>query len=113
MADLTSAQISTLRRRTGDTNTKAPDLEDSDMQALYTLAVDDLDLTTVYILRERLGMSVKWTDHSGETRSESRSQRWEHIKQLLEYWEEKLGLSGGGIFAGTIDLGLDEDEAIS
>jgi hypothetical protein len=110
MADLTATQISTLRRRTGDTNAKAPDLEDSDIQALYAEAEDDLDLTTVYILRERYGMSLRWTDHSGETRSESRSQRRLAIKEALDYWEERTGLKGGAIRVGALNLDLDYDE---
>lgn len=113
MATLTATELKRLRSMTGDT-TQPYDVSDLEMNDEYTNAESDFDTAIVYVLRIRLGKAIKFVDRSTSTAetggSVANNQRWEHIKQLLEYWEQKTGLSGGGIFAGTMDLGLDEDE---
>src|SRR3972149_5443437 len=112
MAALTPAQLVKLRQQIGDPDeNQYGHLEDLEIQEEYDEAVSDMDTAVVFCLRRRLGLAAKWTDRSGEVNSETRSQRWEHLLKLLDYWEQKTGLSGGAIFAGTMDLGLDEDEA--
>lgn len=111
MATLNTADEEWLRDITGNTDSDQPDqLTQSQLNAEYTRAGGDLEVTVVYVLRRLLGLARKWTDHSGETRSESRSQRWEHLKELLEIWERKTGLAGGRLSIGMMNLGLDEVE---
>lgn len=121
MADLTAVELARLRSLTGDTNANQYDLDDQDIQDEYDAALVDytsatvptaFNVTIVYVLRRRLGLAIKWTDRSGENNSETRSQRWEHLKYLLDYYEKKFGLAGSGALleTGTLDLGLDEED---
>lgn len=121
MADLTPQELARLRSLTGDTNAKLYDLTDQEMQEEYDAAQVDytassipsaFNVTIVYVLRRRLGEAIKWTDRSGENNSESRSQRWDHLVKLLDYYEKKFGLFGSGavLETGTLDLGLDAEE---
>lgn len=112
MTTLTAAQLARLKDLTGNTSPDQPDqLSEAELQAEYDEAEADFDTTVVYVLRRRLGLAAKWSDRSGETNSDTRSQRWEHLKALLAYWEERTGLKGATMKVGALNLGLDEIEA--
>lgn len=110
---LSDAQGAELRDRIGDTDTTSPDLSDSVLDNLYTSAVSDLDLATVYAIRRRLGIlanSVDVTD-SNHLITERRKQRFDNLKSLLDLWEGIAGVGEGELQMGSIDLNLDTDAA--
>lgn len=110
---LTATQLQRLRHLTGGIVAEAERdyLTDTELQAEYTEAGGDFQLTIVYVLRLRIGMTAPFIDKSFgiEAGSEQLSQRHTHMKGLLAYWEGVLGLSGTPLTVGTLDLGLDTD----
>lgn len=108
---LTAAQGARLRNRIGDTVSGDYKLSDTELDTIYTEQGSDLDLSTVAALQELLGiyaMSVDVSDPQGDV-SEMRSQRYEALEKLLEYWESKTGTSGSALSVGLIDYNIDTD----
>ena len=114
MTTLTITEIARLRKLTGDNDPDDYDLADSELQAEYDDAESDFNLTIVNVLRQRLSLRLARIDTSfsdGQgTSSESRSQEVAAIERLLAYWEAKVGVSGGVLYAGTLSLGLDQED---
>lgn len=108
---LTDAQLMRLRMMTGGIRklNEADYIEDDTLQSLYADADNDFDTTVVYTLRLRVGMTVADVQRNVDLNGESMQQRHEHLRDLLKYWEEKLGLTGGGLTVSAIDLNLDTD----
>jgi hypothetical protein len=110
---LSATQLTRLRHLTGGVveTSEADYLTDTQLQAEYTEANEDFDTTIVYVLRLRVGMSVRWTDRSynSEQTSENLSQRHRHLKDLLALWEARTGLAGGTLSVATLDLDIDTD----
>lgn len=120
MTALTIAQIARLRKLTGDTDSDAYDLEDSELQDEYDDNGGDFNLTIVSVLRQRLALHLgrydtSFSDGQG-TSSESRSQEVAAIERLLAYWEGRTGVAGGlsgTLQSGVITLGLDQDDEVT
>jgi hypothetical protein len=117
MATLTPSDIDYIRMMSGDDCGSPEDYEvsDSRLQKLHdyglTLAscacTDSLDLTVVLVLRVRVARAAKLFDEDGEGGARSVSQKRTHLKEDLERWETKCGLSGGVVTIGTLSMGLD------
>jgi hypothetical protein len=63
-------------------------------------------------LRRRLGLAVRDVDLSGEFGNAQHDQKFQHLKDMLAYWEGRTGLGsgvGGGII-GSMLMGLHLDE---
>ena len=68
----------------------------------------------MYALQELIGIYAMQPDLGGSTQyNEQRSQRYEHLKELLAYWSERAGQDGKGISLGTLDTGLDYESTWS
>lgn len=103
----------TIRRRTGDA---APpyDLEDEDIDAIYSDPAQgnsSLDRTTVYVLRERLGIATNAVAISNPTGGITRNQKFDQIERLLNKWMELTGIwlddfSGSGFAEWSLNSGL-------
>lgn len=118
MPILTPDQITDFRQMAGDECT-VEDITDTQIQVLYDKAYAKSDdeeiveaLTMVYILRRLIGKSRKDVDKSGEMNAynERGSQYFEHLKELLEYWERVAGIGGGSLTVGSLELGIDYTE---
>jgi len=113
MADLTAPQILTIRRRIGDNktdNSSAYELSDATIEAIFddaTMGDSDMLKTTVWCLRERLGMAVNGVALSGELGNASHNQKFEQIERLLAFWEDRAGMTGGAISTGSLALRID------
>jgi hypothetical protein len=113
---LTADQKTDLRQLTGMECTPY-DIADTVVQTLYdrayALGEDTLTteaITVVSILERLWGQARIKVDQNGELQTEMRSQYFLNIEKMLKRWEAKAGMSGGIISAGTISLGLDQDE---
>ena len=118
MPTLTADQLADIRLVTGSNDTITV-ITDVMIQAQYDLAYTGapdsdfiLPYTYVYVLRRLWGYQRtrvdRTTDHGDR---QTRQQVLDNTKALLDYWEGQAGLSGGGILsAGSISLGLDQDE---
>lgn len=108
---LSATELTRLRMLTGGViATNEPDyLTDDQLQAEYTEADSDFDITIVYVLRLRCAMLSVLIDGTGEYMVERRSQRREAVCSLLETWERRTGLSAGVIETGNLDMNLDTD----
>lgn len=101
--------LATIRRRTGD-KTAPQDLTDAEIDAIYTdvdLGNSDLDRTTFYVVRERLGVAVNSTAISNPTGGITRNQKFEQLERLLKYWGGVAGLGGEDLSVGVLSLGID------
>ena len=107
---LTAAQGATLRNRIGDTDTAAPKLSDTVLDAAYTAAGLDLACATVAALEELVGIYSMQTNIGGATQvGEMRNQRVTELQKRLDYWNDRCATSGGVISVGSLDLNLDTD----
>ena len=117
---LTAAELAYYRDLIGDVDVGNFDLDNPSIQAAYDRAYafddDDADMTEartmVYLLRRLLGRARKKIDARGDAESESFGQLFDHIKDMLDEWEGRAGMSGsiGGIGVGSLDLNLSCDE---
>lgn len=86
--------LAAVRRRTGDHS--APyDLTDGDINAIYiNVAQGNLDLnrTTYFVLRERLGIATNAVAISNPMGGITRNQKFEQIWRLLQYWSGITGI---------------------
>lgn len=95
---LTAAQKADLRDRVGDDVTDSDSkylISDARLDEQYTAAGEDLDLTTVYVLRLMYGkMRRKIAQSTDIGTTEQLQQLFEHTKALLDYWERIAGVGG-------------------
>ena len=109
MTTISADQLAQVRAQSGDT-TATYDVSDLEVQRLFTLAADDLDLTTVYVLRQRLGKAVDEIAVSSiDGMSRQGNQKYDQIERLLKYWEDKAGVAGSKLSCSTFDLNIDAD----
>jgi hypothetical protein len=115
VADISAADIATVRRRTGD-NSDEPDLDDAAINAIYistSLGQNDLNRTTYFAVLELYGLASVLVDKSSEVDNLSlrHSQKFDHLEKLLKLYGDMTGLSASaGITAGVIDLNIDSTE---
>lgn len=119
MPTLTASQIDDFRAMCGVLFSTETEITDPKIQAFYDRAVAfgyDTDLTeartNVYILRYLRGQARVKIDVGGQQdRTESRSQLFKNLTDLLEYWEGLAGMEGGGVIGvGTLNLNIDYTE---
>jgi hypothetical protein len=117
MATLTADEIALIRAMSGD-DCADYDVSDVLMQYLHDnmatsepMCITSLPLggTIVWVLRARVAKAAKLFDEDGEN-TRSVSQKYDHLKEMLETWESRCGMSGGAITVSTLDLGLDRDD---
>lgn len=114
MATLTANQITYIRNNTGDIDTSSPYLSDSYLQYLYDNDADsDLDMTVYFAIRSLLGIAAQKVSTSNSRTGDSKSnQQWfEHLKDLEKSWGMKTGANLGTVTAGSINLGIDEEDS--
>lgn len=107
MATLTADELADIRLVVGDGCEK---YSNDQIQAWYDAAGSDLPTTYVTIL-QRMWSAAKaatLTLNSG-IQTLSRAQV-DVLKERLDYWERKAGISGGTITVGTLNLGIDYTE---
>lgn len=119
MPTLTADQITDFRQLVGDECDEEV-ISDVQIQAFYDTAFGKSDdsetveaLTVVYILRRLLGKSRKKIDQTSEMggNSERRSQFFDHLQEMLKYWEGVAGIGGAGaLMVGSFDLNIDYTE---
>lgn len=105
MTTITTPDLATVRRRTGDYS--APhDLDDDAIDAIYADTSRgnlDINRTTVYVLYERLGIATNAVAISNPMGGITRNQKFEQIWRLLQFWSEQTGIGlddfGGSGFA--------------
>ena len=100
---LTAAQKTQLRRRIGDTATTQY-FSDAELDVYYTAADDNIDVTTVHLLRDLCGvltLDVNQTDEVG-----TNSNTMQHYEKLCEgedsrlaYWESIAGVARADVIA--------------
>jgi hypothetical protein len=111
---LSTEQFADLRLLVGDECTPAW-ITDEQIDALYVRAagvtVGNADrteaLTVVYIIRRLLGKAAVKVDTRSDVGGESRSQWFDHLQDLLGYYERLAGVNGGTLFTGSLQLGID------
>jgi hypothetical protein len=117
MATLTADEITFIRAMSGDDCTP-PEVSDVLMQYLHDNAATTAPLcitsvplggTIVWVLRARLAKAQKLFNETGEGNAGSVKQKRDHIKEDLDAWESRCGMSGGVITIGTLDTGMDSD----
>lgn len=117
MATLTADEITLIRAMSGD-DCGDYDVSDVLMQYLHDnmattkpLCTSSIPLggTIVWVLRARLAKAQKLFNEDGEN-TRSVKQKRDHIKEDLEMWEARCGMSGGAITVSTLDLNLDRDD---
>lgn len=117
MPTLTAEQITDFRMLIGDELATENEISDADIRAQYDKAHAfgaDADTTeartVVYLLRRLLGLQRRLMDKSGDIQNERHSQLFEHIKDMLKYWEDLAGMTGGAsgtLSVGVLNLGID------
>lgn len=118
MATLTTDEIEYIRDMSGD-DCEDYDVTDEKMQKIYDRASaitctceNPLDVTVVLVLQIRVAKATKlFDDTDAETGgARSVSQKYKHLKELLDRWETKCGMAGGSLSVGTLNLGLSARE---
>lgn len=105
--------LAAVRRRAGDSS--APyDLRDDEIDAIYADTAQgnlDLNRTTFFVLRERLGIASNAVAISGTSGGITRNQKFDQIWRLLQYWSRITGIdlddfSGSGFAEWSLYSGL-------
>jgi hypothetical protein len=114
MATLTANQITHIRYSIGDTNTSDPHLSDAYLQYIYDNDGDsDMDDTIYFAIRALMGIAAEKVSMSNSRTGDSKSnQQWfEHLQAMEKAWGMKTGQNLGTATAGTINLGIDEEDS--
>lgn len=88
MATLTAAQLADMQADLGIDATEAV-FTDEELQRLYDRAADDYALAVYYGWRQLLGASAKYIDYKVAQTSISRSQAFQHIKDMVTFWGDE------------------------
>lgn len=88
MATLTATQLADMQGDLGIDNTEAV-FTDEELQRLYDRAEDDYALAVYYGWRQLLGASAKYIDYKVAQTSISRSQAFQHIKDMVAFWGDE------------------------
>ena len=108
-----------IRNQIGDSSA-SPLVTDVDLNYYYDNRVtasdsnEKLDQTIVWSLRQ---LKAKLQGYVSETHGETgvtkaAQQHFEHVCTNLDSWEKRMGMSGGKVTIGTINLGIDEEDSI-
>lgn len=92
---LSDPDLTTIRRRTGASITEMPTAAINAIYDSATQGNSDLDRTTVYVLRELLGVLASLIDVTDPTlpSASKYSQRFDHVKDvLLPLWSGLAGM---------------------
>jgi hypothetical protein len=86
MAELSAAQLLDIRADLGDDGTV---WTDDELDRLYTRASSDYNSAVVLAIRQLLMNAAKLHDYSLAQSSESKSQIFKNLKEMLTYWDDK------------------------
>lgn len=86
MADLSAAQLADFQGDIGIGSDEAV-FTDAELNRLYTRADSDYNKAVVLAIRQMLASAVKLNDYRIAQSSESRSQIYKQLKDMLTYWE--------------------------
>lgn len=97
---LTADQLADLQSDLGIGSDEAV-FTDVELERLFQRAGEDYPTTVYYAWRQLLAASTKYVDYQVAQTRESRSQAYQHIKDMVAYWkgesEESLNTSGVAI----------------
>jgi hypothetical protein len=85
MATLTAEQLADLQADLGIDDSESV-FTDEELQRLFDRAGDDYNLSVYYGWRQLLSASAKWVDYKVAQTSVSRSQAFDHIKDMVAFW---------------------------
>lgn len=79
----------------------------TELNRLYTRAEGSYEYAVALAWRQILASSSKMTDYKAAQSSESLSQIFTHVKNMVEYWDGISGTSGYTLEGGLISLNTD------
>lgn len=85
MATLTDEQLADLQADLGIDDSESV-FTDEELQRLFDRAADDYGLAVYYGWRQLLSASAKYIDYKVAQTSVSRSQAFDHIKDMVAFW---------------------------
>ena len=88
MATLTADQLSDMQADLG-IGTDESVFTDDELNRLYTRASGGYTAAVVLAIRQLLMNAAKLNDYTAGETSEKKSQVFNHLKDLLEYWEDQ------------------------
>ena len=81
---------------------------DAELNRLYARAGSDYNLAVLYAIRQILVDAARFDDYSRNETSESKSQVFEHLKELYSLWASEMGGGAVPLVTGTIEQDLIE-----
>lgn len=116
---LSTAEKLYIRNQIGDSPT-TPLVTDDDLNYYFDNRVtatdsnEKLDQTIVWALRQLTAeLQHLVNENMSETGvAKAAQQHYEHVVANLDKWEKRMGMSGGKVTLGTINLGIDEEDSI-
>lgn len=104
----TTAQVTTIRARTGD-NRQPYMLQPGRITALFAEADSDVNRTVVLALREIIiGLSTGSIDYPPECGD--KDEYLNRLRSALDDFEKQAGIYGGPLRTGVINLRIDAEE---
>ena len=108
-----------IRNQIGDSSAN-PLVTDVDLNYYFDNRVtatdsnEKLDQTIVWALRQLKASLQSYVSqtHSETGVTKAAQQHIEHVCTTLDAWEKRMGMSGGKVTLGTINLGIDEEDSI-
>jgi hypothetical protein len=88
MATLTADQLTDIQADLG-IGTDESVFTDAELNRLYTRAGDDYAVAVVMAIRQLTMNAAKLNDYTAGQTSESKSQVFKNLKEMLVYWEEQ------------------------
>jgi hypothetical protein len=99
---LTADQLSDMQADLGISNSQAV-FTDTELNRLYARAESSYELAVTMAFRQLMADAAKFNDYTAGQSSERKSQVFDHIKAMCEWWTKEAGLGGlVPLSAGTI-----------
>lgn len=102
----TASQLTRLRRRIGDSipsggNDSDTAFTDAELSDIWDEALGDMDTATLYALQSLLSDAARLSDYTAGQTSEKRSQVFENLRKMVEYWEGEVQSGNQVLIVGT------------
>ena len=93
---LTSDQLADIQGDLGISNDEAV-FTDTELNRLYTRASDNYALAVYYGYRQILAQAAKFHNYTVANSSVSRSQMFDHLKDMLDFWQDEARTAGNQV----------------